>query len=138
MAALDPLAENLLAKSVVQYQELLQHAEKLLQTLEKCDYEKIGAHSDKLQQLQAAASLQDQELVVLFESDPAAWEKHQLYRKRLLYIKSILKLNKVLIPKIRGTMAVTSAELEKMKGGRTALAGYASLSPDTRASRGVG
>jgi len=138
MAALDPLAENLLSISVEQYQELLEHAENLLYTLEKCDYEKIGAYSDKLKQLQAAATLQDQELVPLFEKNPAAWEQHKLYRKRLLCIKSILKLNKVLLPKIRGTMAVTSAELEKMKGGRTALAGYASLSTSIRASRGTG
>ncbi len=138
MAELNPLTENLLAISVEQYRGLLQHAEKLLQTLENCDYSQIPEHADRLQQLQTAASNQDQLLLPLFKDNPSAWEQHTLYRKRLQFIRSILELNKLLMPKIRGTMAVTSAELHKLRGGRTALAGYATLSTNKGGIRGIG
>ncbi len=137
MSGLNAQTEKLLSISVEQYRELLQHAEKLLQTLDNCNYSKIPAHADKLQRLQNAASQQDKTLLPLFRDNPPAWEEHVLYRKRQQFIKSILKLNKLLMPKIRGTMAVTSAELNKLRGGRIALAGYTSHSTTHSGIRGV-
>lgn len=138
MSGLNAQTEKLLSISVEQYRELLQHAEKLLQTLDDCNYSKIPAHADKLQNLQDAASRQDKMLLPLFRDNPPAWEENTLYRKRQQFIKSILKLNKLLMPKIRGTMAVTTSELNKLRGGRTALAGYTSHSTTHRGVRGVG
>ena len=138
MSGLNAQTEKLLSISVEQYRELLQHAEKLFQTLDDCNYSKIPAHADRLQKLQAVASRQDKILLPLFQDDPPAWEEHTLYRKRLQFIKSILRLNKLLMPKIRGTMAVTSAELNKLRGGRTALAGYTTPSTAHRNIRGIG
>lgn len=138
MSGLNAQTEKLLSISVEQYRDLLQHAEKLLQTLDNCNYSKIPAHADKLQRLQNVASLQDKMLLPLFRDDPPAWEKHVLYRKRQQFIKSILKLNKLLMPKIQSTMAVTSAELNKLRSGRTALAGYTSHSTNHSGVRGVG
>ncbi|OEU51361.1 MAG: hypothetical protein BA862_11015 [Desulfobulbaceae bacterium S3730MH12] len=138
MSGLNAQTEKLLSISVEQYRELLQHAEKLLQTLDNCNYSEIPGHADKLQRLQNAASRQDKMLLPLFRDDPPAWEENTLYRKRQQFIKSILKLNKLLMPKIRGTMAVTTSELNKLRGGRTALAGYTSHSTTHRGVRGVG
>ncbi len=138
MSGLNAQTEKLLSISVEQYRELLQHAEMLLQTLDNCNYSKIPAHADKLQRLQNLASRQDKTLLPLFRDDPPAWEEHVLYRKRQQFIKSILNLNKLLMPKIQSTMAVTSAELNKLRGGRTALAGYTSHSTTHSGIRGVG
>ena len=138
MSGLNAQTEKLLSISVEQYRELLQHAEKLLQTLDNCNYSEIPGHADKLQRLQNAARRQDKMLLPLFRDDPPAWEENTLYRKRQQFIKSILKLNKLLMPKIRGTMAVTTSELNKLRGGRTALAGYTSHSTTHRGVRGVG
>jgi hypothetical protein len=124
MAELTTQAEKLLSISVEQYRGLVHHAETLLQTLEECDYKNLAAHTDKLQQLQSEATRHDQTLLPLFNDDPAGWKNHPLYRKRREFIKVILDLNKQLIPRIKATLAVTCAELNKLQDGRTALAGY--------------
>ncbi|MBW1636859.1 MAG: hypothetical protein JRJ68_11365, partial [Deltaproteobacteria bacterium] len=119
MAELPAQTEKLLSISVEQYRDLVDHAEMLLDSLDNCDYANISAHTARLQQQQTAASQHDQILLALFNKDPSAWENHPLYLKRIKLIKSILELNRQLIPRIKSTMAVTSAELVNLRGGRT-------------------
>lgn len=138
MTGFDLQTEKLLAYSVEQYRELLQHAEKLVEMLDAGGVDRVREHAERLQQLQAVASRQDELLLPLLKVDLPAWEEHTLYRLRLRFISSILELNKLLLPKIRGMMAVTSAELDQLRGGRTVLAGYAAPAADHRGLRGVG
>lgn len=138
MTGFNPHTEKLLAFSVEQYRELQQHAEKLLRMLENCEYSRVHDHTLRLQELQTAASQQDESLLTLLKVDLPAWEGHPLYRKRLRFVTSILELNELLLPKIRGMMAVTSAEIEQLQSGRTAIAGYALPKTERRGLRGVG
>lgn len=138
MAAFNSQTEKLLALSLEQYCELLQHAENLSNMLDNCDYSQVAEYTGRLEQLQAAARQQDELLLPLLKADLQIWEEHTLYQQRLHSIRSILEINELLVPKIRGTMAVTSAELGKLRGGRTALAGYASQLVDKGGLRGIG
>ncbi len=138
MAGFNPQTEKLLAFSVEQYRELLQHAEKLTGILEGCEPVRVHEHIARQQQLQVAASRQDELLLPLLKDDLSLWEEHRLYQIRQGFINTILDLNKLLLPKIHGMMAVTSAELDQLRGGRTFLVGYASPAPDQRGLRGVG
>ncbi len=139
MTGFDPQTEKQLAFSVEQYRELQQHAEKLVEMLDNCEYSQVHEHATKLQELQAAASQQDESLLPLLKVDLPAWEGHTLYRIRLRFITSILECNKLLLPKIRGMKAVFAAELEQLQGGRVAVSGYhpAALRPNGT-SRGIG
>ncbi len=138
MTGFNPHTEKLLAFSVEQYRELQQHAERLIKILAGCDYSQVHEHRSRLQNLQTAASQQDETLLPLLECDLLAWEGHPLYRKRLRFITSILELNELLLPKIRGMMAVTSSEIEQLQNGRIAITGYALPKVDQRGLRGVG
>ncbi|MCF6177999.1 MAG: hypothetical protein L3J63_01230 [Geopsychrobacter sp.] len=138
MSGFNAQTEKLLAFSVEQYRELYQHSQKLAQMLGKSEFSRIQEHASELQQLQSAASRQDELLLPLLKIDLPAWEGHTLYRMRMKFINSILELNELLLPKIRGIMAVTSAELDQLHGGRMALAGYAMPKADQRGLRGVG
>ncbi len=134
----DSQTEKLLVLSVEQYHNILRHAEKLLKMFDICDYSQMDDQVLMLQQLQAAATQQDNQLIPLLEADFIAWKDDARYQLRNDYINSILKLNELLVPKIRGVMAVTSVELKKMRGGRTALAGYASRVVNKRDYRSIG
>ena len=138
MTGFHPEIEKILAFSVEQYRELQQHAEKLLKILSDCEYSQVHEHAARLQELQAAASQQDESLLPLLLGELPAWEAHPLYRMRLGFVTSILELNELLLPKIRAMMAVTSAEIEQLQCGRTVVAGYALPKADRRGSRGVG
>ncbi|MEA3468758.1 MAG: hypothetical protein U9R57_11145 [Thermodesulfobacteriota bacterium] len=134
----DSQTEKLLILSVKQYGELLQHAEALSKMLDDCDYSQVEQYLHSLRQLQATASRQDELLLSLLKADLAAWEENTRYQMRQNYIHSILKLNESLVPKIRGILAVTAVELKKIRGGRTALAGYAFKVPKQRKYRSIG
>lgn len=138
MSGVNSHTEKLLITSVEQYRELLQHAEKFLTMQGKGDFSRIDDHVTRLQQLQNEATLQDEELLPLLMADLPTWEKHALYQKRLSSIQSIVELNKLLLPKIQGVMAVTSAELNKLSGGRNARAGYTGRAAKKRGFLGIG
>lgn len=138
IVGIDPHTETLLAQSVEQYRQLLQHAENLLTMLNDCDYSKVDSQVITLQQLQTVAGQHDEKLLPLLTADIGIWKENVLYQRRMEYIQSILRLNEVLAPKIRGIMAVLSVELKKMHSGRTALAGYGSQSSGQRGVRGIG
>lgn len=138
MGVFNPQIEKILLTSVEQYEGILQYAENLLTRINSCDYSLVSEYVVKLQQLQSDASQQDEQLLPLLQLDTSMWEKHELFQKRLGFIKSIVVLNKLLVEKINGVMAVTSSELDKLSGGRNALAGYTSQAVDRRGSLGVG
>ena len=126
MTGISPQTQKQLSFSVEQYCELLQHAQKLSQMLSDCDYSRFHEHLERLQELQTAASQQDERLLPLLITDIPACNGHPLYLYRLEVISSILKLNEMLLPKIRSMMAVTSTEITQLHGGRVALTSYAS------------
>ncbi len=125
MSDFSPQTEKLLAFSVEQYRELLQHGQELSQMLSDCSYSRIHEHAARLQELQAAAGQQDELLLPFLRLEFPAWERHPLYITRLGLISSILKLNEELLPKIRSMMAVASTEIAQLQMGRVALNGYA-------------
>ena len=129
---------KLLTASAEQYREILQNVEDLLKILDDCDYSQLDEYALKLQQTQALARQQDEVLLPLLLADFTTWKDDELYLRRLGYIDSILRLNNLLVPKIRGMMAVTSVELKKMSGSRTALAGYSLHAFRQRELRGIG
>jgi len=122
----DSETEKLLIKSTEQYGKLLRHAENLSEILNNCKYSRINEQGVKLLQLQDDANQVDRQLVPLLKAELNIWKKDRYYQKRINYITSILQLNELLLPKLLGIMAVTSAELKKMRCGHTALAGYTS------------
>ena len=133
-----PQTEKMLADSTEQYRELLQHAEQLRDLLAACQFEQLGDHAARLQEMQEAATRHDEHLLPLIEKDVEYWQTHDLFRTRQGFIEAILDLNKLLLPKIHGMMAIASAELGQLRGGRVALAGYAAPTCDRRGLRGVG
>lgn len=130
--------EDLLARSAGQYAELYEVAMQIAEYLACRNFEQVRAQVAIMLEQQAAASQLDAEILPQLQQDPATWEEHPAYRKRLTMIEAILAANELLLPKIRGMMAVTSAELEQLRGGRVALAGYAVSERDRRGLRGVG
>lgn len=138
MAELEKQAEKLLACSVEQYGELLQHTEKLVKIIGDNDYDRIEKHATRLQKMQDVARRHDKELLPLLMANLESWKENTLFQKRLGCIRSIVKINELLLPEINGAMAVTASELEKLNGGRTALAGYASQKIAKRGTLGVG
>ena len=130
--------EDMLTHSISQYRELLQHAERLHDLLVSCPPERLSEQAARLSKLQQAAGQHDEQLLPLLATDAPHWQKHELFLARQGFVESILELNKLLLPRIRGMMAVASAELEQLRGGRVALAGYAAPSRERKGLRGVG
>jgi hypothetical protein len=124
MGEFNQQTENLLTASVDQYRTLLHRAEQLLKMFNDCDYSQLDEHVISFEQKQEEASQGDKLLLSLLKSDIPLWETHPLFKERLAYIKSILGLNAILVPKISSMMAVNAAELRELSGGRTALNGY--------------
>ena len=130
--------EKILADSTVQYRELLRHAEGLRDLLAACQLERLGDHAARLREMQEDAMRADEDLLPRLEADAEYWQKHELFLTRQGFVAAILELNKLLLPQIHGMMAIASAELGQLRGGRIALAGYAAPALDRRGSRGVG
>ena len=128
----------MLARSVEQYQAILGQLEELQEGLSCSSPEELREQAARMVALQQVASSQDEELFPLLELDPDFWGTHAMFRQRRGLIEDIFRLNELLLPKIRGIMAVTSVELEQLRGGRKALTGYATHVGDRRGLRGVG
>lgn len=138
MANSNSQTEKLLVFSTEKYYELLQHGKNMWKVLDDCDYSKVREQTIKLQQLQAEAIKQDEILLPLLKAQLSEWQKNLHFQKRLNYVRSILELNELLSPKIKGAMAVTSAELDQLRSNRTALAGYNSHMVNTSGHRVTG
>ena len=116
--------ENCLQKSIEQYQQIIDHAGQLDHLLLKSDPDELKNYTAHLQNLQDEAGLNDQVFLEAFPQNSTYWQDHPLFLKRSRLLEQIVELNHLLLPKIRGMMAVTAHELSQVKGGRMAVAGY--------------
>jgi len=116
--------EACLQKSIEQYRQIIAHAEHLEKMLQKSDPDELQRYTVKLQQMQDEAGLNDKIFMEKFSQNTTHWQKHPLFIERTHILEKIVKLNHLLLPKIRGIMAVTANELTQIRGGRVAVAGY--------------
>ena len=131
--------ETCLKKSIEQYRQIIKHAEQLDQLLLKSDPDELQHYTARLQQMQDVAGCNDRIFMEQFSQQSAYWKDHPLFLERSELLKRIVALNHLLLPKIRGIMAVTANELTQVKGGRVAVAGYHHApSPQKQSIRGVG
>jgi len=133
------VVEALLQKSIEQYRQIIEHAMQLETLLVKGDSEEICAYTARLSELQHEAGLYDREMLAEIGHDSARWQAHPLFQQRMQLLEQIVEMNNLLLPKIRGMMAVTGSELAQLKGGRTVLSGYHPKAGRLKKSiRGVG
>ncbi|MBN1958828.1 MAG: hypothetical protein JXQ81_06145 [Desulfuromonadales bacterium] len=131
--------ETCIRKSIEQYSRIIDHAGQLDQILQKSDPDELKTYTQKLQELQEEAGLHDRIFHELFSRHSADWQDHPLFQERTRLLKQIVELNHLLLPRIRGMMAVTAHELTQIKGGRVAVAGYhRPVVKRTHAIRGIG
>ena len=133
------MLDNCLQKSIEQYRKIVEHAQQLEQLLVKADADQLQVYIARLNELQAEAGLHDRQLLEDFALDSARWQAHPLFQQRMQLLEQIVEMNDLLLPKIRGMMSVSAAELVQLKDGRTAVSGY---HPDAgrpkKSIRGVG
>jgi Zn-dependent protease with chaperone function len=133
------LMETCLRKSIKQYRQILDHAEQLDRLLVKSDPDELRSYTVRLQELQDEAGLNDRIFLEVFPHNSEAWKDHPLFLERTQLLEQIVELNHLLLPRIRGMMAVTAHELSQIKGGRVAVAGYRSApAQSNQYVRGVG
>lgn len=131
--------EQCLRTSIEQYRVIIDHAQRLDALLQEADPATLNSYTERLQQLQDEASLNDERVFDLYSSNTDYWKQHPLFVERAEMLDQIVELNRLLLPRIRGIMAVVASELAQIKSGRTAVAGY--YRPVTNvpvAARGVG
>ncbi len=131
--------EQCLHTSIKQYRVIIAHARHLESLLQKADPAALQAYTERLQQLQDEASENDEQVFELYSKDSEYWKQHPLFVERNELLEQIVELNHLLLPRIRGIMAVVASELAQIKSGRTAVSGY--HRPVTHlpvAARGVG
>jgi hypothetical protein len=128
-----------LHKSIEQYRQIVEHAGQLDQLLAKGDPVQLQEYTVRLNELQAKADLHDREMLGEIALDSTRWQAHPLFQQRMQLLEQIVEMNDLLLPRIRGMMSVTAAELAQLKEGRAAVSGY---HPDAgrpkKSIRGVG
>ena len=127
--------EKCLEKSIEYYRRIVEHAHQLEKLLGKADPEELRSYTARLHELQAEAIQTDRVFNELFSRDSKAWSDHPLVAERSELIEQIVKMNHLLLPRIRGMMAVAAHEISQIKGGRVAMAGY--HQPSSRKSKGT-
>lgn len=131
--------ENCIKKSIEQYNRIIDHAGKLEQLLQASEPEELERYTARLHELQDEANVHDRIFFELFSKNSAAWKDHPLFQERTRLLEKIVELNHLLLPRIRGMMAVTAHELTQIKGGRVAVSGYHQTDARPNGSiRGVG
>jgi hypothetical protein len=130
---------ELLQKSIDKYRAIIEHAEQLDQLLGMADPEHLVAYTLRMKELQEEAGLNDQDLLTEIAQNLPAWRAHPLFRERMQLLEQIMEMNDLLLPKIRGMMSVTAAELVQLKEGRAAVSGYNQTPARIiKSNRGVG
>lgn len=125
--------ESCIKKSIEQYRRIIDHAGKLEQLLQNPDPRELKIYTQRMHELQEEAALHDRVFQELFAHNSNTWKKHPLFIERTRLLEQIVDLNHLLLPKIRGMMAVTAHELSQIRGGRVAVSGY--QQPGARSSR---
>ncbi len=116
--------ETCLKKSIEQYRKIIAHAGQLDGLLLKSDPDELQNYTARLQELQDEAGLNDRVFLEVFPRNSTYWQDHPLFLERSHLLEKIVELNHLLLPRIRGMMAVTADELSQIRGGRVAVAGY--------------
>lgn len=99
----------------------------------------MQTYTEELQRLQDAAGVNDERVFELYAADSEYWKQHPLFIERNGLLEQIVELNHLLLPRIRGIMAVIASELAQIKSGRAAVAGYHRPAINfPAAARGVG
>jgi len=131
--------ETCLRKSIEQYRQIIAHAGQLDHLLQKSDPDELQSYTVKLQELQDEAGLNDRVFLEVFPRNSTYWQEHPLFIERTRLLEKIVELNYLLLPRIRGMMAVTANELTQIKSGRVAVAGYHQAPAQRKQfARGVG
>jgi len=131
--------EQCLHTSIKQYRVIIAHARHLESLLQDADPAALQTYTERLQQLQDEAGVNDERVFELYAADSEYWKQHPLFIERNELLEQIVELNHLLLPRIRGIMAVIASELAQIKSGRTAFAGYHRPVTHIRtAARGVG
>lgn len=135
------LMESSLRRSVEQYSRIIAHAGRLEALLLHSDTDELKKYIVRMEELQEEARQHDETLNGQLAEDSHRWRDHPLYQKRISLLEKLVELNRLLLPRIHGMMAVTAHELSQIKGGRKALGGYRQSSQPTGSrarGRGVG
>jgi hypothetical protein len=131
--------EQCLNTSIEQYRDIIAHARHLEALLTDADPVALQFYTERLQQLQDDAGVNDERLFELYATDSEYWKEHPLFIERNELLEQIVELNHLLLPRIRGIMAVIANELSQIKSGRAAVAGYhRPVTSLPAAARGVG
>lgn len=118
------MISDYLQKSMQQYREIIEHADQLDSLLSKGNPEKLLEYTADLKALQHEAEMYDHELLQEMGQETTAWQAHPLFMERMQLLEQIVEMNNLLLPRARGMMSVTAAELTQLKEGRTAVSGY--------------
>ena len=130
--------ESCLLRSIEQYRRIVAHAEQLEALLDRGDPERLRRYTARLQELQDEAAVHDRVFHELLSHSSETWQNHPLFQERTRLLKQIVEMNHLLLPRIRGMMAVTAHELSQIKGGKVAVAGYHQPAPASQRLRSVG
>ncbi|HEY5674082.1 MAG TPA: hypothetical protein VIR78_10275 [Malonomonas sp.] len=133
------MTESRLHKSIEQYREIFAHARQLDALLSRGESELLVNYTKRLNELQQEAALNDQPMLEEIARDSTFWQTSPLLLERTQLLKQIVEMNDLLLPRVRGMMAVAAAEMAQLKDGRVAISGYQQRPTHNRNSaRGVG
>ncbi|MDD3801774.1 MAG: hypothetical protein AB7T15_09015 [Desulfuromonas sp.] len=133
----DPLTEELqkaLQASLTRYLAM----EGLLQRLEAAlagPEEALPPLVVELSQAQRILEREEEPVAVLLQQQGVALIPHPLARQRQAAMTRVLELNRLLLPRINGMMALLSHELKELRDGRTGISGYRSTGASARRDR---
>lgn len=123
ITSISPQLKESLLCSIEHYQVILQQLHKLSTSLAVSDADFVVLIHDFNSQ-QDAATQHDEKLLELLRQSGVAVASYPLYVQRTDLIEQVLELNRLLLPKINGMMALVSHELNDLKNGRAVLGGY--------------
>lgn len=132
------MMDNSLQKSIEHYRRIIEHAQQLESLLTQGDARQLQNYTEQLHALQAEAGLHDREFLQEMSRNVEHWQAHPLFQQRRQLIEQILEMNNLLLPRIRGMMSVTAAELVQLKEGRVAVSGYHQAPVRKKSIRGIG
>lgn len=114
---------QLLKQSMVEYALVSRVLDLLAQHLDNPEPQELVATLERLNEAQDRARTTDAHVDTLLQK-PLTDEERRLLEQRMEVMARILEKNRLLFERSNGMLAVTSAELSHLRGGRAALGGY--------------
>lgn len=114
---------KLLVQSMEQYRQILGLIEEIA-TLELDRPEEVGQMTDRLLRLQEEAAATDRLIQESLAGSEPPFTLYPLMQERMEVMSEIVRRNGLLSPRIEAKMASTLAELNEIRTGMTAMAGY--------------